>query len=463
MRIQFLGAVRTVTGSMHLIEANGRRILLDAGLYQGRRKEAFERNRQIPVDPASLHAIVLSHAHIDHSGNLPSFIRGGFKGAIHATDATADLCDPMLRDSAMLQKRDVEFVNMLRRREGKTPFEPLYTEDDVDRTLEFLRGVPYEKEIEVSPGIRATFHDAGHILGSALVDLRIDEDGTSRRLIFTGDLGRPGMPILRDPWPLEGADVLISESTYGDRLHDPPSNLKKALLEILRDAASHRSKVLIPAFSIGRTQNIVYYLHEMWRDGVLPEMPIFVDSPLSVAATRVVKAHPECFDEETRAAHDRGDDPFSFGALRYVEGMRESESVAEREGPALIIAASGMCEGGRIVYHLAASIEKPRTTVLIVGFQAENTLGRKLVDGETRVRILGGSYRVRARIKVLNGLSAHPDRDELLAYFRPAAAEIGRTFIVHGEEEQSLAFAEHLTGAGYADVVVPEPGQAVEV
>jgi len=463
VRIRFLGAVRTVTGSMHLIEANGARILLDAGLFQGRRKEAFEKNRNVPVDPASLDAIVLSHAHIDHSGNLPSFVRLGFKGSIHATIATADLCDPLLRDAAMLQQRDVEFVNVLRRREGKTPLEPLYTTDDVDRTLAFVRGTPYERETEVAAGIRVVFHDAGHIIGSALVDLRIEEDGVRRRVIFTGDLGRPNMPILRDPQPIEAADVLIAESTYGDRLHDPPSNLKAALLEILRDAARHRSKVLIPAFSVGRTQNIVYYLHEMWRDGVLPEIPVYVDSPLSVAATRVVRAHPECFDDEARAALDRGDDPFTFGALRYVQGMRESEALAAREGPALIIAASGMCEGGRILYHLAASIEKPRTTVLIVGFQAEHTLGRKLVEGETQVRILGSPHRVRARIKVLNGLSAHPDREELLSYLRPVAGRIGKTFIVHGEEAASLALAQSLSGAGFADVVVPEPGQSVEV
>ncbi len=463
MVVHFLGAARTTTGSMHLLEVNGRQVLLDCGLYQGKRKEAFEKNRNLPFDAASVNVCLLSHAHIDHSGNLPSLVKSGFKGQILATPATRDLCEIMLLDSAHLQVRDVRYVNKRRRRQGKNPFEPLYVAQDVTRTLRQFQPVPYETPTEVVPGVQVTYHDAGHILGAAIMSLEIRENGRSGRLVFTGDLGRRGMPILKDPVVVQGADWLITESTYGNRLHPPGEDVKASLLELCNKVIRRRSRLIIPAFSVGRTQQLLYLLHELWADGQLEEVPVFVDSPLSAKATRVHDDHPECYDQETLALIRKDEEPFSLGRVRCVADVEESKRLNRMAGPVIVLSASGMCEGGRILHHLKHSVEDERNIILIVGYQAQHTLGRRLVRRQSRIRIFGEEYTLRAEVHSIQALSAHADRDELLEYFRQMGPRVEKAFVVHGDVDQSEPFAEALAELGAREVTVPEMGQAVEV
>ncbi|MBM4036656.1 MAG: MBL fold metallo-hydrolase, partial [Planctomycetes bacterium] len=371
MQIRFLGAVRTTTGSMHLLSANGARVLLDCGLFQGKRKEAFERNRNLPFDAATIDAVVLSHAHIDHSGNLPTLASRGFRGPVYATPATVDLCDIMLRDSAHLQELDVEFVNKRRARQGKNPFEPLYRLEDVEQLMKQFEPVPYGLPTEVAKGVTVTFHDAGHILGSAVTELAARENGSTRRIVFTGDLGRPGMPILRDPEAVAGADVLITESTYGNRVHPPHEDVQAKLAGLVNDVCRLGSKLIIPSFSVGRTQQLLFYLDQLHRKRGICRLPVFVDSPLSTRATEVHERHAECFDEETLAQIRRGDSPFDFPELHFTASVEESKALNARPGPMVIISASGMCEAGRILHHLRNNIGDPNNVVLFVGFQAE--------------------------------------------------------------------------------------------
>ena len=389
LNLRFVGAARTTTGSLHSIEYNGRRVLVDCGLLQGHRKESFEANRAMPFPAGSVDAIVLSHAHIDHSGRLPAFVKAGYRGPIYATPATRDLCEVMLRDSAFLQARDVEYVNKTRRKQGKKPFELLYDVDDVADTMALFRTLPYGETREIVPGLRATFHDAGHILGSASVAFDYDKWGKRRRLLFTGDLGQTNTPFLRDPEPVEGVDALVTECTYGDRDHPPVANVEGRLKDYLRFIVQHRSKLIVPAFSVGRTQQLLYILNKMSESGKLPPIPIYVDSPLSKAATEIHRRHADCFNDATRAMLAKGDDPFDFRGLRFLETVEESMALNTKPGPMVIISASGMCEGGRILHHLKNGIENPLNIVLITGFQAESTLGRKLVDGVSPVRIYG--------------------------------------------------------------------------
>ena len=352
MNIRFLGAVRTTTGSMHLLSANGRYVLLDCGLFQGRRKEAFERNRHLPFDPRMLDAVVLSHAHIDHSGNLPTLVRRGYEGTVYATPATVDLCDIMLRDSAYLQRRDVEYVNKKRERQGKRLFEPLYELEDVETLMGMFAPVEYGRVVDLGGGFSISFHDAGHILGSALVEVHVEENGTAHRVLFTGDLGRNDMPILRDPEIVEGCDTLITESTYGNKLHPPKRDVQGELEELVNEVCEHKSKLVIPSFSVGRTQQLVYFLDELHNEGRIPDIPVVVDSPLSTRATEVHQRHPECFDEEARERLHSGQTPFEFRRLRYITDVEDSKKLNQQRGPLVIISASGMCEGGRILHHL---------------------------------------------------------------------------------------------------------------
>jgi len=464
VRINFLGAARTTTGSMHLLEVGGKRVLLDCGLFQGRRKEAFEKNRNLPFDAESVDVCVLSHAHIDHSGNLPSLVKRGFRGPIICTPPTRDLCEIMLLDSAYLQGRDVHFVNKRRIRQGKNPFEPLYLPQDVTRTLRQFRPVACETPTEVVPGVQMTFYEAGHILGSAVTTLDIRENGLSGRLVFTGDLGRRDMPILKDPRVVHEADWLITESTYGNRLHPSGQDVKASLLELCRRVISRRSRLIIPAFSVGRTQQLLYLLHELWSEDRLEEIPVFVDSPLSTRATRIYDSHPECYDRETLALIRRDEDPFSLGRVRYVADVKESKSLNDMAGPIIIISASGMCEGGRILHHLRRSIENESDIVLIVGYQAQHTLGRRLVHRTSPIRIFGEEHELRCEVHSIQALSAHADRNELLDYFRGMrAARLRRAFVVHGDVDQSLPLAEALQRMGAGQVVVPEMGQVEEV
>jgi metallo-beta-lactamase family protein len=390
--VTFWGAARTVTGSMHRIDACGRTMLLDCGLFQGQRAEARKRNETFPFRPKDIDAIVLSHAHIDHCGNLPNLVRQGFTGPIFCTPATRALCAVMLGDSAKLQHEDAEYLNR-KREKGEPKIEPLYDARDVYQTLIKLKGIDYDEPFEVVPGVEAHFVDAGHLLGSAMVGLNIDGPNGKRRSSFTGDLGRAGTPILRDPGALPPADFVISESTYGGHTHEPIDETPDKLGEVVRRTVDRGGIVVIPAFAVGRTQTIVFFLHQLIQAGKLPDIPVFVDSPMSVKATEVFQAHPECFDDETAALIKVDPDVFGEKHVHYVESVHDSIALNDRHDPCIIISASGMCEGGRIQHHLKHHIEDPRSTILIAGYQAEGTLGRRLVEHRSEVRILGETRR----------------------------------------------------------------------
>jgi metallo-beta-lactamase family protein len=464
MQIQFFGAVRTVTGSQHLLRVNGKQILLDCGLFQGRRQETYERNRNLPYDAGAVDLLVLSHAHMDHSGNIPNLVKRGFRGDILCTYATRDLCAVMLRDSAKIQEQDAHYLNRKRRRKNAKPIEPIYTMADAVASLNYFTAMSYDRARQIMPGVTLTLLDAGHILGSAIVvlDIEDEEDGRDVRLVFSGDLGRPDRPILRDPSFVDRADVLLIESTYGTREHDSIDEIDDKLRKVINSTYKQGGKVIVPAFAIGRTQELVYRLHQLvLRRDIPVDLPIYVDSPLAIDATGIYRLHPEAYDEELNdfMLETRNGDPFGFGMMRYTRSVEQSKELNFLREPAVIISASGMAEAGRILHHLKNNIEDPRNTVLIVGWQAPHTLGRRLVERRPVVRIFGEEYRLRARVETINGFSAHADRSELLnwvAHIRPHPAH---TFVVHGDEDVSLAFAETLREHGMDDVVVPHLGQ----
>jgi metallo-beta-lactamase family protein len=469
MKITFHGAAQTVTGSQHLIEVNGKKIMLDCGLFQGKRKEAFERNRTELCPGDSVDCLVLSHAHIDHSGRIPRLVKNGFSGDIFCTSATRDLCAVMLMDSAFIQEKDVEFVNRRREKSGQRLFEPLYTKADVAKAMEQFVGLSYSRRHQLYPGIHLTLVDAGHMLGSAHVILDIDdqETGQSRRLVFSGDIGRAGIPIIRDPVPLsDGADILIMESTYGNRLHPPYPEAENALERIVNETASRGGSLLIPAFAVGRTQQLVYAFHKLHSDGHIPDLPIFVDSPLATRTTEVFRLHPEVFDAEIREflLTDDDNNPFGFGRLQYTQTVEQSKALNNLRVPAVIISSSGMLEGGRILHHLRNRIEDPRNTILITGWQAPNTLGRRLVEQEKKVRIYGEEYQVRAKVETLTGFSGHADRDGLMNFVRVMKKKPQQTFIVHGEDDSSASLANDLRNElGLKNVVIPKSLQSFAV
>lgn len=461
LKVTFHGAAQTTTGSMHLIEASGRRILLDCGLFQGHRKEAFERNRRLPLDAASLDAVLLSHAHIDHSGNLPTLARRGFRGRVICTPATADLCEVMLRDSAFLQAQDLEHVNKRRRSQGRTPFEPLYEPKDVEAILNRFEPEPLSRGIDLGAGVTAVFHEAGHILGSAIIQLDVRTGpGKPHRLVFTGDLGQTRQPIIRDPAPVVGAHTLLIESTYADRLHPSEEDVRGRLKAFIEDIHQQKARMLIPAFSVGRTQQLLYHLNTLVESGRIPPTPVYVDSPLASRATAIYASHHECYDAETSEAMRSGDNPLRFRGLRFTGSVEESMALNDLPGPLVIISASGMCEGGRILHHLKHGIPDPRNIVLIVGFQAENTLGRRLVERQPVVRIFGDEYPLNARVHTINALSAHADRDGLLRWFDATRSpSLQRVFAIHGEPEKVTAMAELLRTHGAPSATAPAPGQ----
>lgn len=467
MELQFWGAARVVTGSMHLLTVNRKKILLDAGLYQGRRKTAFEINRALPFDASEIDAVILSHAHIDHSGNLPSLVKNGFKGTIWCTHATKDLCSYMLRDSAHIQQYDVKYVNKKRKRQGKKPFEPLYTDADAVQTLSQMRSVNYYQKFSPLPGIEAFFRDAGHMLGSANVTLDIDDNGHRRRLAFSGDIGRKHLPILRDPEYVEDADVIIMESTYGNRLHDPIENAAIDLKAQVVKTFDRGGKIIIPSFAVGRTQELVYALHKLHENNDIPQLDIFVDSPLAVNVTEVFKNHPEIYDEEITAFMEAENlsNAFGFEDLRYIRDVNDSKKLNTRKEPAIIISASGMCEAGRILHHLKNNIEDPRNTILFVGYQGTHTLGRKILDGKSPVPIFGDPYEVRAEIHKLEGYSGHADKNGLLTWLDKAreSKTPQHVFLVHGEEENMFPLADAMKKRGLPHVAVPKRGQVFEV
>ena len=459
MKITFYGAAQTTTGSMHLVEACGKKILLDCGLFQGRRKEAFEKNRNMPVDPRTIDYVVLSHAHIDHSGNLPQLTRNGFRGRVFARQSTVDLVDVLLRDSCFLQKRDLEYVNKKRKAQGKNLFEPLYEAPDIDVLMQLMSPVHLHTPTEICKGITLTFFNAGHILGSALTQLDIQENGVRRRLLFSGDLGQPNQPILRHYEYPDGADILLIESTYADRRHPSAEDVEGRLKGYIDDIIQQRSKLIIPAFSVGRTQQILYYLNRLLAAGRIKPIPVFIDSPLSQKATKIYEKHTGCYNAEARRLISEGVNPLMFPGLKFIETPEESMSLNDKTGPMIIIAASGMCEGGRVTHHLKQCVSDPRNIVLIVGFQAENTLGRKLVEYRDPIKILGEELPLRARVHTINALSAHADKDGLMDWFDGVKSNLRQVFAVHGEPANVSAMVNLVKEHGVFNAVAPEPGQ----
>jgi metallo-beta-lactamase family protein len=469
MKITFHGAAKTVTGSQHLIDVNGYRIMLDCGLFQGKRKEAFELNRQGFCKGSSVDALVLSHAHIDHSGNIPCLVKNGFTGDIYSTPATRDLCSVMLLDSAYIQEKDVMYVNKKRKKQGKNLFEPLYTKEDVVNAMQNFIGVSYNRKHEIVPGVKLTLVDAGHMLGSSHVILDIQDKETSResRLVFSGDIGREGIPIIRDPTYLtEGADILLMESTYGNRVHPPYPESEKELKRIINETYKRRGMLLIPAFAVGRTQQIVYALHKLFDQKAIPYLPIYVDSPLATNTTDIFRMHPECYDAEMRdfLLNNGHTDPFGFATLTFTRNVEESKKLNTLNTPAVIISASGMMEGGRILHHLRNRISDPKNTILVTGWQAPNTLGRRVVAREPVVRIYGEEFQLKAQVEIITGFSGHADRDELLAWAGAMQKKPDHTFIIHGEEESSRALADNLQSKlGFSNIVIPEMNQSFEM
>lgn len=459
-RLSFFGAAGQVTGSMHLLEAAGAKILLDAGLFQGRRAATNELNRKLPVDPRIVDAIIVSHAHIDHTGRLPYLVAEGFHGPIYATPATRDLMAVMLPDSAHIQESDMARLV----KHGRVPkdAQPLYRMADAIAVQDLVIGVPYHRPLNVRKHLSIEFHDAGHILGSASVDLRLTE-GAMHRLVFSGDIGRPGLPIIRDPQPPEGpVDTLIIESTYANRVHDPIANAEAALGEIVSRTAARGGKVLIPSFAVGRTQELVYALHALHRRGDIPAVPIYIDSPLAIDATAVFRLHPEIFDRREDLV-GRDVKLFDFPLVQYVRDIEDSRKLNALQGPAVIIAASGMVESGRILHHLANHAGDHRNTILFVGYQAEYTQGRRIQDGAEIIKAYGEEVVRRAEVETLDGYSAHADVNELKAWIRRLGGPIRRAFCVHGEQPALEAMATMLRGEGVREVIVPEHGASYEL
>ena len=466
MRLTFWGAARTVTGSAHLVEFGGRRILLDCGLYQGRRAEARRLNQDFPAPPGEIDAVLLSHAHIDHSGLLPKLWREGFRGDVFATHATTDLCAAMLADSAHIQEKDAEWVNRREKRRGRDRVQPLYDKEDAAAVVERFRSVDYREVFSPFDGLDVEYRDAGHILGSASMVLTVRENGRTVKLGFTGDVGRGQRPILRDPQPMPDCDYLICESTYGGKQHPPPDRARERLADVVRETARRGGKVIIPAFAVGRTQEIVFRLDQLTNEGRLPPVPVYVDSPLAVDVTRIFRDHPECYDRELLAymRDDRDGDPFGFRRLTYVRDVADSKRLNASRLPMVIISASGMCEAGRILHHLRNNVEDPKNTILIVGYCAEHTLGRRIVERDREVRIFGEPYRLRARVEVMNSYSAHADETELVRFVgRLDRARLRKIFLVHGDPARQLALHDALRAEGHDDVSAPGRGDSFEL
>ena len=469
MRLTFWGAAGTVTGSMHLLETGGKRFLLDCGLYQGRRKDADLKNRHLPFPGDSIDAVVLSHAHIDHSGNLPTLVKNGFAGPIYSTPASIDLCNWMLRDTAHIHEKDAEFLNKRLEKskatrpgkdDGNGIVQPLYTMADAERTLPLFQGAPYHEPFDLSSTLTYEAYDAGHILGSSCIVMNDTSGHAPLRLTYSGDVGRANLPIIRDPDRMPPAEYLILESTYGGRLHKQVEHVVNKLADVVNRTARRGGRIIVPAFAVGRTQQLVLLLHQLFNEKRIPNIPLFVDSPLALNVTQVHRDHPECFDAETRQYLTDGEDPFGFKRLQYIREAVDSKKLNDLHGPFVVISASGMCEQGRILHHLRNNIEDPRNTVLITGFQAQDTLGRKLVEKWPEVRIFGEPMRVRAEISSLDELSGHADQGELLEWIKPMAHSLRKVFLVHGEPRQSEILAQLLHTRYGLEAVCPAPGES---
>lgn len=459
MRIHFNGAAQTVTGSQFLLEVNGDRLLLECGLFQGHRKDTYQTNLNFPFEPGSVDAVILSHAHIDHSGNLPNLIKQGYEGRIYATPPTADLAEIMLQDSGHIQEADVQFVNRKRAKRGEPPIEPLYTQEDAAQVAAHLTGIPYNRPFEPIRGVQAHFADAGHILGSAAVVLDIEEKGRKTRLWFSGDIGRERLPLMHDPVLPERADLLIMECTYGDKPHRDPEEAYMELRDTVRRTVARKGKLIIPAFAVGRTQELVYCLNRMVSEGEIEPLPVYVDSPLAVNATKVFQKHADLFDAETQEFVRNGTHPaLSFPQLTYIQSVEESKALNERREPMIIISASGMAESGRILHHLRNNLQNPRNTILIVSWQAPNTLGRRLAEREAVVRIFGELCDRRAEVVTIGGFSAHAGQDMLVKYAQASRFSVQKLFLIHGEANAAAALTEKLSDAGFRDIRYPAKG-----
>lgn len=454
MEIEFYGAAREVTGSCHILRANGKTILLDCGMFQGKRRDSAEKNKTLPVPVAEIDVVVLSHAHIDHAGRLPYLTANGYSGTIFATAATRDLCAVMLADSAHIQESDAEHLA----KRGKEYVEPLYTMKDATRVQEIMIGIPYNKTFDVCPGVRCTYVDAGHILGSASVILDITEGSITKRLVFSGDIGRNGLAIIRDPVIPTGANAVIMESTYGNRDHESVDGARAQLAQVVSETAARGGRVLIPSFAVGRTQELLYSLNGLAREGAIPAIPIYVDSPLATDATTVFEMHPEVFDRSEDLVN-KGGELFHFPQVKFTRSATESKALNTAQGPMIIIAASGMVEAGRILHHLQHGASDPRNTILFVGYQAEGTLGRRIEGSPPTIRVYGEEIELHAQVSIIDGYSAHADRTELAAWIdgiKATSPDLGPVFLVHGEAEVQDIFRATLTGKGY-NAECPEP------
>uniref|UniRef100_A0A7C3J6L2 MBL fold metallo-hydrolase n=1 Tax=candidate division WOR-3 bacterium TaxID=2052148 RepID=A0A7C3J6L2_UNCW3 len=456
MRITFFGATKEVTGSKFLLESDNKRILVECGLFQGRRKESETANLNFPFDPKSIDLLLISHAHIDHSGNIPNLIKQGFNSDIISTYATVDLLGPMLLDSAHIHEKDIEYLN----KKNKNPEnkKPLYTVDDVEKSLKYFKGVNYYNEISIDKELKVTFIDAGHILGSS--QIIFEKDG--KKLLFTGDLGRKHLPIIRNPDIVKDVDILITESTYGDRLHPDISESREKLKKVIEEVKMKKGNLIVPAFSVGRTQELLYDLFMLKEEGYNLGMKIFVDSPLTVNITKVFKEHPECYDKDMVELFNSGKDPFNFEDLFYIENVEESKKLNSMKEPKIIISASGMCEAGRILHHLKNNIENPANTILVTGFMASNTLGRKIVEKEEKVKIFGDEYRLKAEVVVMNEYSAHADRNDLINHIKSVNPK-KEIYLVHGEENQIESLKGALKENGYKNVIIPSKGDSFDI
>ncbi len=462
-RITFLGAAQTVTGSMHLLETDDFSALVDCGLFQGRRMDSDHKNRHLPKRAVEADTVLLTHAHIDHSGNLPRLVKRGFKGAVHCTAATMDLCRHMLRDSARIHEADAKWHNEKHAGDPDwTEIEPLYTEADAVRALDRFVPHDYDEPFEISDRVKVRFIDAGHVLGSSSVVMDVRVNGHFRRVVFSGDIGRRNLPILKDPVPPEHPDYVVMESTYGNRTHALPEEMHDQLLDAIEETRAAGGKVIIPSFALERTQEILYTIKELRTSGRLAPIKVYLDSPLATNLTGVFRRHQECYDTETIDFDNVHGDPFGFEMLEAVTGVEESKKLNHLKEPAIVISASGMCEGGRVVHHLRNSIEDPRNTIVIVGYQAQHTLGRRLVEGRRQVNIFGLPRDLNARVRTLNAFSAHADRDELLWWADACGSQVRRFFLVHGDPDQCEALAGHLGDRG-RKAEVPTPRMTVDL
>lgn len=459
MKITSYGGAEEVTGSKHYLDINGAKLLIDCGMFQGRRKESTDKNRHLGFDAESLNAVILSHAHIDHSGLLPMLARFGYRGCIYCTPATRDLCSIMLQDSARIQKRDAEWLS----KKHMTFYPPLYHEQDVREIMKKFVSVPYEVRFPVLPNVYMTLHDAGHVLGSAMVELEYEEKNTRRKFLFSGDIGRKSMAILDDPWEPGPADVVMMESTYGNRDHDPMELMEDKLAGYINETVERGGKIIIPSFALERAQELVYALKRLELKNAIHDVPVFVDSPLTVNITEVFRLHTESFDSEFRRLMTENGDPFQLKNIRYIRALEESMAINRFEGPAIIISAAGMCEHGRIQHHLKNHCGNSKNTILIIGFQAKNTLGRRIVERNRTIRIFGLDHDLNAQVRIMNEFSAHAGREELINFGKRFKDSAEKILLVHGEREAMTSLKDALNDVGLSNIIIPKEGVPIEV